>query len=59
MRREPLFLASMLTLLAGCATLIHGPYQDVTVDSTPPGATVTVTPTLSERGTNYMDPKKT
>jgi hypothetical protein len=59
MRREPLLLASMIGLLGGCATMIHGPYQDVTVDSNPPGATITVTPTLSERGTNYMDPKKT
>jgi hypothetical protein len=59
MRREPLFLASALAFLGGCATMIHGPYQDVRVDSSPPGATATVTATLSERGTNYLDPKRT
>ncbi len=58
MRREPLILASLLGFVAGCATMIHGPYQEVRVDSTPPGATVTVTPTMSERGPNFLDPKK-
>jgi hypothetical protein len=59
MRRESLLLAPALVLLGGCATLIHGPYQDVALDSNPPGATATVTPTISERGPNYLDPKKT
>jgi hypothetical protein len=59
MRREALLLASALVLLGGCATMIHGPYQDVTVDSNPPGATATVTATLCERGTNFLDPKRT
>ena len=59
MRREALLLASALGFLGGCATMIHGPYQDVRVDSSPPGATATVTATLSERGTNYLDPKRT
>jgi hypothetical protein len=58
MRREPLILASALTLLGGCATLIHGPYQEVDLESSPPGATVTIVPTLSERGTNFLDPTK-
>src|SRR3989442_7789178 len=58
MRREPLFLASALTLLGGCSTLLHGPYQEVALESNPPGATATVVPTLSERGTNYLDPTK-
>src|SRR5262245_62995997 len=59
MRQEQLFLASMLAFLGGCATLVHGPYQDVRVDSNPPGATATVTAALSERGLNFLDPKKT
>jgi hypothetical protein len=58
MRREGLFLASVLGLLGGCATVIHGPYQEVSIDSNPPGATATVTPTLSERGVNFIDPNK-
>lgn len=58
MRRYPLFLAPVLGLLGGCATLIHGPYQDVALESNPPGATATVTPMMSERGPNYLDPKK-
>src|SRR2546428_4826168 len=55
MRREPLFLASALAFLGGCSTLLHGPYQEVALESNPPGATATVVPTLSERGTKYLD----
>ena len=43
MRQERLFLASALAFLGGCATLVHGPYQDVRLDSNPPGATAIVT----------------
>src|SRR5579875_2025592 len=35
--------ACLIMLLGGCATVIHGPYQEVRIDSTPPGATATVT----------------
>jgi hypothetical protein len=59
MRREGLLLAPALVLLGGCATLIHGRYQDVTLESSPPGATATLTATTSERGPNFLDPKKT
>ncbi len=45
-------------VLGGCATLVHGPYQDVRIDSTPPGATATVSPLLCERGPNFLDEKK-
>jgi hypothetical protein len=58
MRGERLFVASVLVVLGGCATLIHGPYEDVAFESNPPGATATVTATMSERGPNYLDPKK-
>src|SRR2546428_1413113 len=58
MRREPLFRASALAFLGGCSTLRHGPYQEVALESNPPGATATVVPTLSERGPNYLDPTR-
>jgi hypothetical protein len=45
-------------LLGGCATLVHGPYQDVRIDSDPPGATANISATLSERGPQFLDPKK-
>jgi hypothetical protein len=50
--------AMVSLLLGGCATLIHGPYQDVRIDSTPPGATATISPLLCERGPNFLDEKK-
>ena len=58
MRQKTLVLAGMLAFLGGCATMVHGPYQDVTIDSSPPGATATVTPMLSERGPLYLDSHK-
>jgi hypothetical protein len=58
MRRQPVMLASLCVFLGGCATFIHGPYQDVRIESEPPGATATVSAMLSERGTNFLDPKK-
>jgi len=57
MRRNSMFLAS-LVFLGGCATLVHGPMQDVTLDSSPPGATVTVMPSISERGPSFLDKQK-
>lgn len=45
-------------LLGGCATVVHGPYEDVRLDSNPPGATATVSPTMSERGPNFLDANK-
>jgi hypothetical protein len=47
-----------LMLLTSCATVIHGPFQDVQVESTPPGATATVSPMSSERGALFLDPTK-
>jgi hypothetical protein len=49
-------LASVLT--SGCATLIHGPYQEVRLESEPPGATATVSPLTSERGPAFLDKTK-
>lgn len=58
MRRQAVLLASVLALTSGCATLIHGPYQEVRLESDPPGATATVTPLTSERGPAYLDENK-
>src|SRR3990172_1021734 len=42
--RRRLAGAGMLatSLLSSCATLVHGPYQQLTVTSTPPGAEIRV-----------------
>jgi hypothetical protein len=58
MMRQSLYLAALATCLGGCATLIHGPMQDVRVESDPPGATATITPMQSERGPAFLDPNK-
>src|SRR5262249_55060391 len=41
-----------------CATLVHGPYQDVVIDSNPPGAQATVAAQTSERGPLFVDQQK-
>ena len=51
-------LAMGIALLSACATVVHGPKQEVRIDSNPPGATATVSPMLSERGPNFLDPTK-
>jgi hypothetical protein len=57
-RHSALFLAPAAFLLGGCSTMIHGPFQDVQIDSSPQGAMATVSPTVSERGPLFLDPKK-
>ena len=57
MTRQPLVL-TIAALLTGCATLVHGPYQDVRIDSNPPGATATIAAQMSERGPGYLDAQK-
>jgi len=57
-RRSSLLLAPAFALLGGCATLVHGKYQVIRVDSTPPGATATITPLSSERGPLFMDEER-
>ena len=59
MTREPVILCAALALLGGCATVVHGPYQDVRIDSNPPGATATISAQLSERGPAFLDTEKT
>ncbi len=51
-------LALAAVALGGCATVVHGPYQDVVIDSNPPGATATVAAQMSERGPGYIDAQK-
>lgn len=58
MMRRPLLLATSLAFLSGCATIAHGPYQDVQIVSTPPGAKATITTQGSQRGPNFKDEKK-
>ena len=58
MTRQATFLAVAFAALSGCATLVHGPYQDVTIDSNPPGAKATVSAQLSERGPGFVDKEK-
>jgi len=56
--RRPLCFASLVALLTGCSTLMHGPYQDVRIESDPPGATATISPMISQRGPAFLDDKK-
>jgi hypothetical protein len=58
MTRQAMFLAVALAALSGCATVVHGPYQDVTIASNPPGAKATVSAQTSERGPGYLDKEK-
>jgi hypothetical protein len=37
---------------------MHGPYQDVRIESDPPGAKATISPMISQRGPAYLDEKK-
>jgi len=46
-----LSLAASISLI-GCSTVLHGSNQDVTFDSKPPGATVTIS-----NGMQFMTPK--
>lgn len=48
--------ATVLALgLSGCAAVIHGPLQDVRLESNPPGAAVTIFPQQSQRGPLFLD----
>ena len=58
MKLHPLCFGSVLAMLAGCATIVHGPYQNVRIESQPPGAKATIAPMLSARGPQFMDDKK-
>ena len=53
--RHDAWLGFGLAILTGCSTLVHGPLQDVLVESNPPGATATISATDSQRGVGYLD----
>jgi hypothetical protein len=58
MNRQATILALAVAALSGCATVVHGPYQEVVIDSNPPGAQATVSAQLSERGPLFVDKQK-
>jgi hypothetical protein len=58
MTRQATFFAVAVAALSGCATLVHGPYQEVTIDSNPPGAKATLSAQSSERGPLFIDKEK-
>jgi hypothetical protein len=58
MMRQRVFLATTLWFLGGCAAVVHGPYQEVRIDSIPSGATATLSPMSSERGPLFLDDQK-
>jgi hypothetical protein len=58
MTRAPLALAAATAVLGGCATVVHGPYQHVLIESNPPGATAKISPQTSERGPAFLDETK-
>src|SRR5262245_38321535 len=58
MMREPAILVAASVLLGGCATIVHGKFQEVRIDSNPPGATATIAAQLSERGPAFVDDTK-
>jgi hypothetical protein len=58
MKRDRLLLAIALAALNGCATLVHGPYEEVRIESDPPGATATISAQTSQRGPLFLDARK-
>src|SRR5262249_59230674 len=58
MTRQVTISTVALAMLSGCATLVHGPYQEVMIDSNPPGAQATVAAQTSERGPLFVDQQK-
>lgn len=53
--RTPALLTVVGLALGGCSSLVHGPMQDVRVESNPPGAAVTIFPQQNERGPLFLD----
>lgn len=59
MKRNILLALGLALGLSGCSTIVHGPYQDVRIESDPPGATATISAMESQRGPGYLDEKQT
>jgi hypothetical protein len=54
--RKPVFATLIALTAGGCsAALVHGPLQDVRIESNPPGALVTIYPQQSQRGPLFLD----
>jgi len=58
MKSSSLLVGAAVALLSGCATVVHGPYEDVRIESNPPGAKVTLSAQESQRGPLYLDSRK-
>jgi len=58
MKATAFMLIGAACAVTGCATLVHGPYQDVTISSEPPGATAVVSAQMSQRGPLFLDTEK-
>jgi hypothetical protein len=56
--KRNVWLGLGLLFTTGCATLVHGPRQEVRIESTPPGATATISPIESQRGIGYLAEKQ-
>jgi hypothetical protein len=53
--RTPACATLLALTLGGCAAAVHGPLQDVRVESNPAGAAVTIFPQQSQRGPLFLD----
>jgi hypothetical protein len=52
--RTSRFVMLLALACSGCAAAVHGPMQDVRIESNPPGANVTLFPQQSQRGPLFM-----
>ena len=53
--RSSVVAALAALALGGCSSIVHGPMQDVRVESNPPGAGITIFPQQSQRGPLFLD----
>lgn len=52
--RKPAFAAVLTAAIGGCASMVHGPLQEVRIESSPPGAMATINPQESQRGPLFL-----
>ena len=53
--RTSAFAMLLALALSGCSAVVHGPMQDVRIESNPPGANVTLFPQQSQRGPLFLN----
>jgi hypothetical protein len=53
--RSTIATAFLALATGGCSSLVHGPMQDVRVESNPPGAAITIFPQQSQRGPLFLE----